>query len=255
MIGRRSVIGIAVLCALALCAFSATSASAFETAFTCAPNTTTGAEQFSDAHCVNGATGNVGFKHVEIAEGSTTNITGTNAKTASGTTAAATAKLEGTLAGVETAIVCTTVANSGTVFLSNQKDAAGGMYVSGDGKVLFSGCTVTKPPSQGCVVTGGSITTNALTATTEGQAAKKVQFKPKSGTTFASIPISGCTTSALNNTFPVTGSLIASASGATLTTTHAEITTQNTLKFGGNKAGLEGALTISMEGGNPITLT
>jgi len=58
-----------------------------------------------------------------------------------------------------------------------------------------------------------------------------------------------------DGSYPVTGSLIAKTSGATLTTKHEDITTQNTLKFGGVKAGVVGAATISMEGGEPITLT
>ncbi|HET7445872.1 MAG TPA: hypothetical protein VFJ57_14575, partial [Solirubrobacterales bacterium] len=63
-----------------------------------------------------------------------------------------------------------------------------------------------------------------------------------------------------NNTFPVTGSLKLTPSGATLTTTHAGITEQNTLKFGGVKAGLESSLTPrgeaeGGEGWTPLTLT
>jgi len=40
MIGRKSVIGIAVLCALALSAFAAAGANAEQRAFTCAPTGT-----------------------------------------------------------------------------------------------------------------------------------------------------------------------------------------------------------------------
>ena len=250
MIGRRSVIGISVLFALALCAFGAVGASAAQRAVLCSANTESGKEQFSDAHCKTAATGAVGFKHVEIANGTPTAISGTNAKTASGTAAAAPSKLKGTLAGVETEVECTSTTGTGT--LTNSAT-----FVSGTGTITYGGCKVTKPAGQGCVVTSpGTITTETLAATTESLAANEVKFKPNSGTKFATVPISGCETVSLNNNFPVTGSLIATASGATLTTTTAGVEGQNTLKFGGNKAGLEGSLTISNSAGtSAISLT
>jgi hypothetical protein len=59
---------------------------------------------------------------------------------------------------------------------------------------------------------------------------------------------------------PIAGSFIATTSGATATTTHAGITAQGTLTFGGNAAGLEGASTIRMKPepgkeASPIVLT
>jgi hypothetical protein len=253
MIGRRSVLGIVALVALALCAFGASSASAAPgRAFTCAPNTETGKEQFSDAHCKTAATGNVGFKHVAIANGTETKITGGNAKTNAGTTAAEVSKLKGKIAGVATEVQCTTVENEGTAQLTNSATD-----VSGTGTIKYSGCTVTLPAGRNCVVTGGTVTTQPLKATTVGLATnKELKFEPVTPTKFADVNISGC----LNNVpptaaYPVNGTLIAEVSGATTTTTHEAITTQATLTFGGNPAGLQGAITISMEGGNPITLT
>ena len=170
------------------------------------------------------------------------------AKTASETTAASVAKLKGALSGVVTEVQCTTVGGSGE--LTNSAAS-----VSGTGTIEYTGCTVTLPAGKGCKVTGGAVTTKNLAATTSGQGKNEVKFTPNEGTEFASIPIEGCSNEALNNTFPVTGSLVATATGATLSTTHAGVTAQNTLKFGGVKAGLEGTITISMKEGNPITLT
>jgi hypothetical protein len=171
----------------------------------------------------------------------------TNAKTASGTTASTVSKLKGTLSGLETEVQCTGL--HGTGVLRNTAT-----NVSGTGTITYTGCTVTKPAGRECKVKNGTVTTNLLKAGTIATA-NKLEFKPNSGTEFAKVPIEGC----LNNKppaaeYPVSGSLVANTSGATTTTEHGAITTQGTLTFGGNAAGIEGALTISMEGGNPIFL-
>lgn len=105
-----------------------------------------------------------------------------------------------------------------------------------------------------------TITTEQLTATTEGQE-DSTKFQPQSGTKFADIKIEACSVEPLNNTFPVTGSAkSAGSAGATLTITHAEMTAQNTLKFGGQKAGIDGTLTFRAhlkagEETNPLAVT
>jgi hypothetical protein len=177
-----------------------------------------------------------------------TSVSGTNAKTASATAAATVQKLKGALSGVVTEIQCTGSSGSGS--LTNAAES-----VSSTGVIEFSGCSVTAPAGKGCVVTGGKITTKELASTTVGQAAGKLKVSPASGTEFATVSISSCSIAALNNSFPITGSFVASISGATITTTHEGITTQNTLKFGGVKAGIEGATTTSMTLGDPITYT
>jgi hypothetical protein len=237
MAGRKSVLGIAVLCALIFGAL-ASSASAEETAWEC----TEEAEPliYQDAHCL--IAGPVEeFGTVEFAEGKENKITGTNAATASGTSAAAVSKLKGALSGVVTEVQCTGL--EGTGQLTNAAAS-----VTGTGVIKYTGCSVTAPAGKGCVVTGGTVTTKTLKGTTVGQAANKLKFSPNSGTEFASVPISSCSIGSLNNTFPVTGSLVADVSGATTVTTEGGVTGQNTLKFGGVNAGIEGALTIEDEG-------
>ncbi|MGD9735521.1 MAG: hypothetical protein AB7V58_07940 [Solirubrobacterales bacterium] len=238
MIGRKSVLGVAVLCALVFGAFAAANASAEQRAYSCSE----GGAQFTDAHCLSAGSGPYG--HV-LLEGETA-ITGTNANTAEGTSAAAVSKLLGALSGVVTELQCTGL--SGTGQLTNAASS-----VSGTGVITYEGCSVTKPANKGCKVAGNKVVTETLNGTTVGQAANKLKFTP-SGETFAKITIEGCSIGALNNTFPVTGSLVADTSGATTTTTHAGITSQGTLKFGGVKAGLEGALTIKA-GGDGVALT
>ena len=241
MNGRKSVLGIAVLCALVLGAFAAASASAEQRAYKCTEGTT---KQFSDEHCLV-PSGSGAFEH-KLLEGETA-ITGTNAKTAEGTSVASVSKLAGSLSGVVTELQCTGL--SGTGQLTNAAAS-----VTGTGVITYSGCSVTKPAGKGCVVKNGEVVTATLKGTTVGQAAGKLKFTPNTGETFASITIEKCSIASLNNTFPVQGSLVANTSGATTTTTHAGITEQGTLKFGGVKAGLEGALTIEA-GGDGVALT
>jgi hypothetical protein len=247
MNGRKAVMGLAVLCALVFSAFAASSASANQ-AYTCQPVTgQVGTVGFSDAHCLTAATGlNVTHEHVLITEN--TNITGTNANTAEGTTAARVSKLRGTAAGVETEVQCTTVGGSGTM-----KNEA--TWAEGTGTINYSGCSVSKPAGKGCVVSGGAVNTKELFATTKGLT-NELEFTPKEGTEFASITITSCSVSGLNNTFPVTGSIKGVTSGATTTSTHTETTAQNTLKFAGQKAGLDGAITIKdLTNGRGIAVT
>jgi hypothetical protein len=244
---RRGIaIGISVLASLALMAFGVATASAYQTAVTCAP----GGTQFSDAHCTTGGTG---FGHVEIAEGTATPFTYTNERTAEETKSAAVWKQKWPVLGISVSVACTTVGANGS--LTNKRNAAEEMFMGGTGTISFSGCTVTEPAGKGCVVTGTGFTTNTLAFTTEGQAANGVKFAPKSGTTLWGVPISGCSGAGFNNTYPATGSFVLTASGATLTAAHLAITTQNTLTSGGKPMGLEGALTVSKEGGNPISFT
>jgi len=213
-------------------------------AVTCVPD----AEviSFGDAHCKEGG---VGYVHKVIANGTETKLTGTNEKTAEGTTASQPSLLRGTLSGLETEIQCTGVSATGA--LTNTASS-----VSGTATIEYSGCTVPKPAGRGCKVKAGKITTVLLRAGTAGQGVGQIKVQPNSGTELASITLESCLNNIPPNTaYPVAGSLVASSGGATATTTEAEITSQKTLTFGGNAAGLEGALTFSKEGGSPIALT
>jgi len=85
--------------------------------------------------------------------------------------------------------------------------------------------------------------------TTVGQTGTNLKIAPVSGSELTSVAIEGC----LNNnpakgSYPLDGSLVASTTGATATTTHAGITAQGTLTFGGNAAGLEDVFTVSKKG-------
>lgn len=244
MIQRRFLVALALLCAIVTSSVSVAGASATE-AVECSSSASK-LDKFG-AHCLpvpEGKTAN--FGHVGLSAGSH-EITATNANTASETTAAAVSLLAGVISGVSIEIQCTGV--SGTGSMQNV-----GGQASGTGVLTYSGCTINKPAGKGCVVNGNSITTNSIAAESEG--ASTLKLKPASGELFASIQFEKCSVEALNRIFPVSGTMKATVTGATVTSTEAGVTEQNTLKLAGNKAAIGGALTIkSAASGNGLALT
>lgn len=242
MFGRKAVIGICFGVAMLTSGALAANASAL-TWQTCVP----GGFEFGDSHCTTPFI--IGFHHEEVTPGVHTPVDLSNKATNSETTAAEPWKLEGTISGIETAIECTGVEGSG--FVENTKEP---MSAIGSTALKYSGCTVTKPAGIGCKVKEGKI--NGEETTFKATGAEAVEVKPSSGTKLASITIEGCSTSALNKTFPLTGHYVVKPRGATWATTHFEQTTQGTLVFGGQAAGQNLVLTLMMaNGGNPISLT
>jgi hypothetical protein len=249
MIGRNPVIGLAVLCALAISAFASASASAEQRAYTCTTSAPAGSKNFSDEHCVVPTEPGKGTRGHVLIGSEPTLVTVTNGKTASSTTAATSKVLRGTLAGVKTKITCTTVTGTGTI-----TNAAAS--VSGTGKITFSGCTVEEPAGKGCVITGGKIESSAK-ITTVGQATTKIKIEPsEAGSSFASVPIEGCAGEVPpKGSYPTTGSFTVTAEGATTSVTLAGSEAEGKLKFGGNKTGIEGKVTLRMVEGEPIVFT
>ena len=245
MTGRKSLIGVAVLPVLLFGAFAAANASAEQRAYTCtkaAPDL-----EFSDAHCSNfpGAD----FGHVFLKEGVDTTTTASNEKTASGTTASTIFKLKGTLAGAPTEVQCTGVHGHGT--LANKAE-----WVNGFITFEYTGCTVTAPAGKGCKVVGGAFLSNELWYTTLFQEANDLRVEPAVGTQLATIPISGCANNKPpTNNYPVTGKFAADISTATITTTNTGIMAQDEVKWGGVKAGIDSAVTLSMAEGTTPKLT
>lgn len=238
-----------MLCALAFSAFAAQSAAAATkgtTAFTC-KEVATGA-QFSDAHCKTAKAGGSGFAHVAIAQGTTTKITGTNETTGG---AKQTALLRSTQSGVEEELQAKVVEGSGS--LINTIDESGEHHVHATGTITYKEVSVTKPAGKGCEVYEdtekaeegalGVVKTKEITGTSTGQG-DRILIKPAVGEVFATFIITNCSLAALNGTYEVKGQLTATTEGATLVATEGDVTTQNTLKLRGQKAGLDGILTI-----------
>ncbi len=255
MTGRRAIIGLCMLCALVFSAFAAQGAAAASngtTAFTCKKVTpAVGTAGFSKEHCrpEDAVSSNANYEHVSFAPETTTKLTGNN-KTTEGATSVA--KLHSIQAGINEELQATTVSGEG--WMTNAIDPTGEHYAHGEGVITYSGVTVTKPLKK-CKVyehlggekmgAEGVVKTNQLKATTTGQG-DRVKFEPAAGAgaAFAIFWVTECEIAALNGTYEVKGSLTAPTNGATIEATGADVTSQGTLTVRGQKAGLEGTLTL-----------
>jgi hypothetical protein len=247
-----------MLCALVVSAFAAQGASAANTtAFTCVD----GKGTFIGAHCLTTGAASPTFGHVGFT--GKTSITGTSAKTASETTAAQPAKFHVTIGGAELELEGTGTGGSGS--LTNNEEGGTTFWSEGEGTIEYTGVTVLKPAGKGCKVftdtetkeKGAESQVDAFVkATTKGQE-DNVKLEPKAGNLFASFFVE-CTAklgAPLEGTWEITGSVKCPTSGATIICTGAATTAQNTLKAKGNKAGIDGALTLTGPTGTPLTAT
>lgn len=234
----------AIVVAFTFVAIGAQSAGAVTgtTAFTCKKKAVEGGAGFSDAHCITEVGSGAKYEHVAIPPNTKTELLVTNANTAAATTASTPAILKGTIAGVAVTLEATEVRNEGT--FENTVAANGEHFVHGTGTTTYSGVKVTAPAGKGCKVPEEKVTTSPLTGTSAGQGMAG-KLAPVEGETFGELKIEGCSVSGLNNTFPITGSVTCSGTGSTATCTHGVVTTQSTLKFAGQKAGVEVATTFT----------
>jgi hypothetical protein len=275
MIGQRSTIGLALLCAVAFCAFAAQSAmaqvgtpSVNTTAVTCVKNG--GEEDFSDPHCDNKVVDGE-YGHVAIANDTTTEIEVTTEKTKNNTTEDTPAKLNGTLAGVITEITCKKVASvAGKSFLHNV-ETLGKHTVTGTAQVNFTECTVVKPSKckikEPIVVTATAVGVeglkpggNDMGVEFVGEGAEKtfgeLTFENKSAEEKCALLNGG-------KPFLIKGSAISTPkvaqgnkhSGATAV--YEDANEMETLEIGLKKASLSATFTTRMSGvgGNPISAT
>ena len=132
---------------------------------------------------------------------------------------------------------------------------------------MLSGVTVTAPLGKGCSVvsvpvtsgekaTAGIVHTKELNIGNVGFAGRLQFAAPVGGGTLAEFEVVGCSVKALNHAYQLTGSVSGSNSGATTNFTHANSTEQGTLFLFGQKAGVEGSLTVKGQStGNGIAFT
>lgn len=250
MTGRRTILVLCLLCALAFSALAVQSASALTkgtTLFTCKKSVDGTGGKFHAAHCKDADTGSTGeWRHVAIAENTTTELTGTTENTEGKATSSF---LESVQAGVveqlESKLAHILPEVKGVKsWVTNVKDPTGEHYFHGEAWIQFTEVSVTKPPGKGCVVKGGQITTKLLKFTTKGQG-HEVKFEPAvGGEPLAAFEIEKCTIVALNGFYEAKGSMKAEADGATLIFTHANVTAQGTLSLRGQKAGLTSTATL-----------
>jgi hypothetical protein len=242
MTRAKAVVGVCVVCALAMSAIGVQGASAVikgTTGFTCKEKKEPGGAGFSNADCTTAVGSGAKFEHVAIPENVKTEGRTTNANLAGEHPSG---KLLGAIAGVVVELQATEMVGEATGM--NTKNAEGEHYAEGVGKTTFSGITVTKPAGKGCKVPGGKFTTKEVRGTSLGQGMEG-KLEPVEGTIFMEVPIEGCSNPSLNNTFPVTGSIKCPGEGAIVTCTHAATTALGTLKFAGNKAGIEATTTAT----------
>jgi hypothetical protein len=256
MTGHRTIVSLGILCALAFGAFAAPNASASlgTTAFTCKQLGGT-EHQFSKAHCKPADDVGGEFAHVAITDDTATEIEVTNEQTKNETKEARHSVLKETIAGVELELDAAVVSGEGT--MENKKDAISGEhYAEGSATLTYSGVTAVKPVGKGCKVFAetaekthgaeGVINAKAK-ATTKGQG-MFTKLEPKEGVTFATFFIEcekGKEVPAVEGTWEITGSLKCPTDGATVICSHTEVTTQNTLKGKGSKAGFDAAITLN----------
>ena len=203
---------------------------------------------FSKAHCkaADAVASGAEFEHKEIGVVTNTKITATNEKNGAATATTVKPILKGKIAGVGATLEATGMATSGT--LSNV--AGPPMKVTGKFTIKFTGVKLTEGP-KGCKVVGEVVNTTELS----GESLKEtmeVEFKPPASGIFAEFSLESCEQAANNGPYKVQGTAKAIADGATLETTAAS--TAN-LKLAGQAATFTSVSTLSMEGGNPLSVT
>jgi hypothetical protein len=252
MTNLKTMIGICAISALAICAFAAQSASAKgQTAYLCSASATP--KQFKDAHCKEKTevVAEQKFGHTAIPLNTPTPITLTNITTGTETSIA---RVKSVQSGITLELSATEVHGTGTL---ENKEEEGEMFAHGTGTITFKGVEVTLPAGKGCKVPGKTVTTKELTGTTKGLT-NQLEFRPgpKAEGKFAEFTVEGCEKAELNHVYTATGSVIGNTAGATTTFTHAAVTTQGTFKLFGQKAGLDGTITLKdVTTGEGIALT
>lgn len=242
---RTAMVWTCLLCALAVSAFAAQGAFG-QAAFECASAGGSGAG-FKDAHCKESTASGAAFKHVAISGSIPTTLTN---ETTGG--ARSTLKLKSVQSGVTLELQATEVEGTGT--LENKEEGCCG-WMKAAAVFIWKHVTITIPIGKGCIVVGGQIESKKLSATTQGLT-NEVKFLPFEGETLATFTVEGCTVTALNHVYTLTGSVKGSTEGATVNFTHTGTTGQSTLKLFGQNAGLEGSLTMKRSStGNGIALT
>ncbi|HSS33973.1 MAG TPA: hypothetical protein VLL27_11905, partial [Solirubrobacterales bacterium] len=211
MNSRKTIIGLAVLCALVVSAFAAQAASAVgTTGYTC--KETPGTGTFKAGHCKPSDAGAGNFSHVAYGLGTTTELLATDANTAGEHTGAV---LKSTVSGSAVELVAKEVSGAGTTANS---EVGGEMVASGEGPLKYSGVS---EKLLGCKVTGkpggaGVVETKQLFASTAG-VGDKLKFTPKEGTVFAEFELTECAVGP--TTVKVVGSVLGVPDGATTNTT------------------------------------
>jgi hypothetical protein len=249
----KSLLGMLVLSALAICAFAASSAQA-TTMHECEEKASGPTEQtYKDAKCSE-KSGEGKFRTVPLPVNTPIKVeaTLTPTKFVEEKEELHTV-LTTVVGGIAIEITCTELSSpEGT---AENKETGGVMEVVGSGAVTYSKCTVPKPVGQGCTVHTagqevGMITTAVLTSKTKDTAAEKmeVEYTAPEGK-FVTLIFEGCKTAALNGNKPVTGTVLAEQTTPTSLTVNV-----STLTFGGQPATYKATIHFKTRGGTGNTI-
>jgi hypothetical protein len=264
MIGRRTAVGLSLLCALAFSALATQSASAAKavntTAFTCVKGG--GFKDFKDPHCNTFAGVEKGeYGHISIKAGETTKIEATNTEIVG---------FSSSLGGVKVGGFCNKATTEGN--LHNIESESKKHTVTGELSTKISECTVTKPAK--CIVKEPLVVETTFEGV-EGLGPEKNQMgaelKAKNGEgAFVTIEFKnkGAEACALNGKSFVVQSIGGAGSGTVGTgsppptekfTGEANFTgamSEESLEAGGSAVNFSVKATMRMAGGeNPISLT
>ena len=234
MNGRRAIVGLCLLCAMAFSAIAAQSAVAAKgtTLFTCTEAAET--KTFGSGDC---NTAGAKFGHVEVPQGVTTHVALKNTSVV---------KLKTTIGGTAVTLETNTMTGTGSVknVLSGKEH-----WIQGS-EIKLKGSGVTVSPIS-CGVSGvpggaGVIETKALKGTTQTEL-MAIKLEAESGTTLAEWEWTGATCP-FTGIAKLVGSISCVPSGAELVCSHEEMTASKTLRNGsaaGPVTGMEGRVTIT----------
>lgn len=230
---RKSIIAVAMVCAICASAVAASSAMAVPPHWYKCVEVPEGTGKYANNHCsAEGAPKK--WSTVRLSNGVPTEVS---------SAAASNFTLSATLSGIKTKIVCSTIANSAGSIENTEAEGKGSGQV-----IAFSGCEVSEPAGKGCTV-NQPITTNALkVATTMPTSTEnKVTFTPESSEEYATVTLANCSVGALNGPKPVKGSAagVGSESDASLLTF---TSTSSSLTLAGQTATFTGSSRTSMKG-------
>jgi hypothetical protein len=240
-----SLLGLSVILLTSSVVLDAPVAAAQE-AFTCAAGG--GSRDFKDAHCKEKVTAGTGsFGHVAFT--GSTSITASNESTGGSKVASF---FKAIWSGVVGILRSTDVQVTGTF-----QNSAGN--VSGSIVIQYNHVTVDSPSGKGCEEESKAgipeqIVTETLSVSNAGLT-NEIKLSPAKGEVIAEFNILHCSIAALNHTYSITGSVKGQITGATINFTHENTTGQGTMFEFGQKAGLEGTLTVKGANGNGLAIT
>jgi hypothetical protein len=222
------VIGLAVLCASAFGAISASSASAGGWFYTCVEHAPTqqGKDKYEDKDCKTPDNISGEYGHVSYSEWTTWKIDPMTNTVITGKLFGASVEIQAT--GVE-CVECKT----------ENKEVGGVKEATGTGKLELTGVTAVGLPA--CTVNSGKITTQNLKFTTTSETG--LTLEPETGTLFAEFNITGASCTVAGSNIKITGKAFASASGAQFTINVTKASEE--LKLEGEKATLKALWTLT----------